>query len=442
MSSLFLMIDFPAALTGTLAAVCCALLGNFLLLRRQSLLGDAISHTVLPGIVVGFLVFGTRSAGPMLLGAIVSALVAAALIELVKRYGKLEPGAAMGVVFSVMFALGVLLMERAAARSVDLDAECVLYGQLEDVMWLKAQSFSDLASMAVWADFPREAITLVVITFIVALAIIVFFKELRITAFDPELATSLGIPAGAVHFVTTALVAVAAVASFEAVGSILVVAMLVCPPATARMFTDRLSTQVWLSAIFAVSAGVGGYVLGAFGPMWIGMEHSLSAAGMMTVVSGAMMGLAILAAPNHGVIARRLRAISLSAGIAREDLLAMLYRLEENKAGVALSAQNIRGALGGGLPPRVALARAQRRDEITLTGSGAALTEGGRAKARSLVRTHRLWETYLVNELGMRPDHVHTTAEALEHVTSVEMAQELRERTSEATDPHGKPIPD
>jgi len=208
------------------------------------------------------------------------------------------------------------------------------------------------------------------------------------------------------------------------------------------MFTDRLSTQVWLSVVFAVIAGVGGYVLGAFGPMWIGMEHSLSAAGMMTVVSGAMMGLAILGAPNHGVIARRLRAIALSAGIAREDLLAMLYRLEENNAGVALTANNIKAALGGGLPPRVALRRATRRDEITLTGPNASLTERGRNEARRLVRTHRLWETYLVNELGMRPDHVHTTAETLEHVTSEEMASELRDRTTVSTDPHGKPIPD
>ncbi len=440
--SLFLQIDLPAILTGTLAAICCAMLGNFLLLRRQSLLGDAISHTVLPGIVVGFLVFGTRSAGPMLLGAIAAALVAAVLIELVKRYGKLEPGAAMGVVFSVMFALGVLLMERAAARSVDLDAECVLYGQLEDVLWLGPQTIGDLLDPSMWPGFPREALTLLIITVIVALAIMLFFKELRITAFDPELATSLGIHAGTVHFVTTALVAIAAVASFEAVGSILVVAMLVCPAATARMFTDRLATQVLLSVVFAMIAGIGGYVLGAFGPMWVGLEHSLSAAGMMTVVAGALMGLAIVFAPNHGVLAKRWRAVSLSAAIAREDLLAMLYRLEENEAHVALTSGNIRGALGGGIPSRIAVRRAIKRSEINFQAAGAELTDTGRSEARRLVRTHRLWETYLVNELGLRPDHVHATAEQLEHVTSEEMASELREHTTGAIDPHGKPIPD
>ncbi len=438
----FLLIDFPAALTGTLAAVCCALLGNFLLLRKQSLLGDAISHTVLPGIVIGFLIFGTRSAGPMLLGAISAALVAAALIELVKRYGKLEPGAAMGVVFSVMFALGVLLIERAAARSVDLDAECVLYGQLEDVLWFGPESLEDLLVWSSWAGFPREATTLLIITLVVAALIVLFFKELRITAFDPELASSLGIPAGAVHFVTTALVAVAAVASFEAVGSILVVSMLVCPPAAARMFTDRLSAQVWLSAVFAVIAGVGGYVLGAFGPVWIGMAGSVSAAGMMSVLAGALMGAAIFLAPSHGVIARRWRAARLSAGIAREDVLAMLYRLEENKAGVALSPQDIRAALGGGVSPRLALRQAKRRGEVTLGAAGAALTDAGRVIAQNLVRTHRLWETYLVSELGLRPDHVHSTAEALEHVTTPAMADRLGERAGAATDPHGKPIPD
>ncbi|MCB9839182.1 MAG: metal ABC transporter permease [Phycisphaeraceae bacterium] len=440
--SLFLQVDLPAALTGTLAALCCALLGNFLLLRRQSLLGDAISHTVLPGIVVGFLVFGTRSAGPMLLGAIAAALVAATLIELVKRYGKLEPGAAMGVVFSVMFALGVLLIERAAARTVDLDAECVLYGQLEDVLWLGPTAPGDLLKPSMWSGFPREAATLLVITVVVAAGIALFFKELRITAFDPELASSVGIPAGAVHFATTALVAVAAVASFEAVGSILVVAMLVCPAATARMFTDRLTTQVWLSGVFAVVAGIGGYVLGALAPVWLGMDGSLSAAGMITVLSGALLALAILLAPGHGVVAKRLRSLSLSAGIAREDLLAMLFRLEENRSGVTLTRGEIRGALGGGLPSRIALRHASRRGDLSIGAAGATLTDAGRAEARRLVRTHRLWETYLVRELGLRPDHVHSTAEALEHVTTEAMAQELGERAGAAADPHGKPIPD
>src|SRR3546814_19522935 len=131
----FLQLDFPAVATATLAAVCCALLGNFLVLRRQSLMGDAISHAVLPGIVVGFVVAGTRSPLPMIVGATAAAVLAAVLIELVRRLGRIEAGASMGVVFTVMFAFGVLLLEQAAARSVDLDADCVLYGSSESCVF-------------------------------------------------------------------------------------------------------------------------------------------------------------------------------------------------------------------------------------------------------------------------------------------------------------------
>ncbi|MGQ9369153.1 metal ABC transporter permease [Azospirillum sp. ST 5-10] len=309
----FLQLDLPALLAALFATMACALPGNFLVLRRQSLMGDAISHAVLPGIVVAFLVAGSRATGTIFVGAAAAALLAVALIELVRRYGRVEAGTAMGVVFSVMFAAGVVLMEQAAASNVDLDAECILYGQLEDILWLAPRDLASLGDPRVWADLPHEVVVLAGALAVTALAVALFWKELTLSSFDPELATTLGFPAPLLNLGLMVLVGLVAVAAFEAVGSILVIAMFICPPAAARMLTDRLATQVWLSLLFAALSAVGGYVLAAFGPFWVGLESSVAASGMIAVVSGVLLALAVLLAPVHGVVGRRRRARRVAA---------------------------------------------------------------------------------------------------------------------------------
>jgi manganese/zinc/iron transport system permease protein len=301
----FLQIDLPALLAALFACIACALVGNFLVLRRQSLLGDAISHAVLPGIVGGFLIAGSRSTLPVMAGALAAAVLAGVLIEGVRRLGRLENGAAMGVVFTVMFAGGVVLMEQAAARAVDLDADCVLYGQLEDILWLAPTGWASLADPAVWAELPHEVTVLGAVALLCGLVVLLFYKELKITAFDPALATTLGIPAGLFHYGLVVLVAVAAIASFEAVGSILVVAMLIAPAATARLLTDRLPVQLGLSVGIGAVTALSGYGFAAFGPQLLGGANSLSAAGMIAVMAGILLTAAILFAPQHGIIGRR-----------------------------------------------------------------------------------------------------------------------------------------
>ncbi len=316
----FLQIDFPAMLAALFATVSCGLLGNFLVLRRQSLMGDAISHAVLPGIVLGFLLAGSRATWPIFLGALGAAIVAAILIELVRRFGRVEPGTAMGVVFSIMFAGGLVLMEQAAAHSVDLDAECVLYGQLEDILWLEATGWGSLIDPVALAGMPREVGTLAVITAITVAGVALFYKELKITSFDPALATTLGIPATVFHFGLMLMVGAVAVAAFEAVGSILVIAMFICPAAAARMLTDRLVLQLWLSVLLAAIAAIGGYLVAAFGPFLVGGEHSLAASGMIAVMTGILMGLSVLFAPRYGVVSRKLRERRGEAGLETADL--------------------------------------------------------------------------------------------------------------------------
>ncbi|MEX2218105.1 MAG: iron chelate uptake ABC transporter family permease subunit [Phycisphaerales bacterium] len=431
----FLSQDLPACLTAVFAVLACALLGNFLVLRRLSLMGDAISHSVLPGLVAGFLVVGSRGRLPMFLGAGAAGVVTVVLVEAVRKLGRLEAGAAMGAVFAVMFALGVLLIEQVGARGVDLDPDCVFNGQLENILWLFPREAPSPLTRAALEKLPPELWTTGALAIVAALFVSVFFKELRITSFDPALATSLGISARAMHFALMLLVAAAVVASFEAVGSILVIAMLICPPATARLLTDRLSTQVWLSAIIAVLVAVGGYTLAATAPVWLNAPRALSAAGMMTVLAGVFMAAAILGSPGHGVIARALRHRRLAADIAREDLLALLYRLHE------LGRPAASGSLTGDPSRRRALGGALAAGEVSEVGTALRLTDSGLARARSIIRAHRLWEDYLVRQAGFRPDHVHERAEALEHLTGTGLSDRLAEGSPGVTDPHGREIP-
>ena len=292
--SLFWQVDFPALLAAGLASGLCALLGNFLVLRRESLLGDAIAHAVLPGIVGGFLLAGALASPAMVAGALAAALVAAGAIQLVRRLGRIEPGAAMGAVFTVMFAAGVFMLEQAAGRNLHIDADCVLYGQLEDILWLDAPDIGAL---------PREVWTLAGVFAVAAAAVFLLAKEIRLAVFDPAFAAALGFRPGLVHLGVVLFVAAASIASFEAVGSILVIAMLICPPAAARLMTDDYRTQILLSVALGIGSAVAGYGLAGFAPALLGASWSLNAAGCIAAVSGAVVAAAALFGPRRHSVA-------------------------------------------------------------------------------------------------------------------------------------------
>jgi manganese/zinc/iron transport system permease protein len=296
----FLVQDFPALAAGMLASVACALVGTFLVLRRMSLMGDAISHAVLPGIVLAFLFTASLSALPVFVGAAAVGVLTAALSEAIHRLGRVESGASMGVVFTVLFALGVLLLERTGGRSIHLDADCVLYGAMENVLWLGAPRpghvASDLLAAATWSDLPKQIITLGIVCALNIAFVSVLFKELRIASFDPGLSRAQGINPAIVHYLLMTMVAITTVASFEAVGSILVVAMLIVPGLCAHLLTDRLSIMLWLAALIAVVASSGGYVVAA--------RLNVNSAGMIGVLLGAIMALTAVCAPRHGWLAR------------------------------------------------------------------------------------------------------------------------------------------
>jgi len=302
MSQDFIQLSLAPLLIGTFASVACALLGNFLVLRRQSLIGDAVAHVALPGIVGAFLVTGTLAAGPMLVGAAIAAIVAVLLIELIRKVGNVEPGAAMGVVFTTLFAAGVLLLERTDTSNVHLDVEHALYGNLESLIWFAGESWASLVDPAALAELPPQLPRLAIVLVVVAFFIAAFWKELVIGTFDTAFAESVGARPAAVSFLLVIMVAVAAVAAFDAVGSIIVIAMFICPPAAARLMTDRMGPQIGWSVVFAALSGILGYIIAGYGPLWIGARSSISAAGTIATVAGLILGLACLFGPRrHGI---------------------------------------------------------------------------------------------------------------------------------------------
>ena len=422
---------------GVLAAACCAVSGSWLVVRGMGMMGDAISHAVLPGIAIGFLVSGSRSGGWMFVGAAVSGILAAVLTQLVHRWGRVERGAAMGLVFTAFFSLGLLLIVQTA-DSVDLDANCVLYGAIE---------LAPLDTFALGGlEVPRIVVPLVIVLALNVLASAIFYKEILATSFDPELATAQGFAAKWVHYGLMVLTAATCVACFEAVGSIITVALLVAPAATALLLTRSMKWVIVWSMVLGAIAAVSGHLAAITVPGWIvGGGLDTSSAGMMAVAASVLFLSAAIVSPGRGVLARRWRARRDGQRIAIEDVLGLLFRLEERalstdqdavenmlRSDVRIGPSRLSGVLG-----RIQRGLLARVEEGKWT-----LTEAGRSEARGLVRAHRLWETYLAGRANIPSSHLHSAAERLEHVSDPGIAKDLAAAVGDQDeDPHGRPIP-
>ena len=289
MGSEFVALGLTPILIAAFASMACALPGNFLILRKQALIGDAISHVVLPGIVVAYLLTGKVSTWSMMVGAAAAAVTSVILIETIRRLGRIDYGAAMGVVFTAMFAVGVLLLEQSDTSRVHLDVEHALFGNLETLIWLESDGWGSFLRLEDLAQLPPQFFRMFIAFLIISVFTYVYWRPLVLISFDEAYARTIGIHAMAIGFLLVVLAAMAAVAAFDAVGSIIVIAMILCPPATARLLTNDIRTQVFLSLFIAISATLAGYVLAGYVPLWLGFSNTLSAAGMIATVSGLLL---------------------------------------------------------------------------------------------------------------------------------------------------------
>jgi manganese/zinc/iron transport system permease protein len=428
-----------AIATAALVAVACGLVGTLLVVRRMSLVGDAISHAVLPGIVVAVLA-GGRPGGPLVLAAAVAtALATVWLTERLTVAGRLAEDASAGVVFTTLFAGGVLLVTVAASR-IDLDPGCILHGVLELVPF-------DTVAVA-GREVPRGFLTAVAVCAGLTLAAFCTWKLQVFAAFDPEAAAAAGIPVRGVTAGLMAATALATVASFEVVGAILVVALLVVPAATAELLTHRLHRMALLAAMLGGCAAVLGYLAA-----W---RFDTSAAGMIAVVLGLQYAAAVFFAPEDGLVTRGGRRLALAWRVACEDRLAARWRAVEGRdrgtseksvapatsttpAMAAAPAEPLAAGLIDLRPVDLWLAATGR---ITRGPAGWILTARGREQAEMVVRSHRLWESWLGRHAELPADHLHPPAEWIEHHLGAEARRRIAaEVGSWASDPHGRPIP-
>lgn len=444
MNAWTLAVDGWIIAIGALGALACAIPGAFLVVRRTSMLADAISHAVLPGIAVAFLLSGTRDPLWMFLGAAAAGLFVTLVSASLARFARIDSGAALGIVFTTMFALGLILIVQVADR-VDLDPSCVLYGAVE-LAPLDSQLIAGI-------EVPRAVLVLGGVTLLNIVVAASFWKELKLMAFDPALAKTLGCRPQLMEAIILGMAAATCVAAFESVGSILVVAMMIIPAVAARLFSDRLAGVILgAMCIGVVGAFVGHWVATSLAPALVPGGRDASSAGSIAATLGALLVVGIIVAPRRGIVVRQVHRWLLTLRIAREDAIGLLWRLDED--GRTVDAAQLRDLLvrGAEIPrllARLAVHALVWDRRIECAGGLVKLTAHGRSEGASLVRSHRLWEIYLMQRLAIARDHVHPTAMVLEHITDAALRERLAredagggDQTAPRADPHGRAVPD
>lgn len=402
-----------ALLASSMVGVMCGILGAFIVLRNMALIGDALSHAILPGVVVGFLVAGYSILG-FFTGSVIAGLLAAVIITWIQRNVSTQEDAAIGIVFTSMFALGVMgISWLTHQEGVHLDLKDFLFGNVLGI------SNDDL-----WLTFAVMMFTIV--------CVISFYRFLFITTFESVVARTLGFSVKTIHYFLMLLLSFAVVASLQSVGVILVVAMLITPASTAYLVTHRLSAMVWISAVVGLLSAVLGLLVAVL------LQTTPGPA--MTVMATLIYLIAVLFAPNKGLVSRGLIQRAKRAKILREDILKQAVRLAEKRE---LSMASLAARLDRSeWVIRRQMKRLINKGLMKSSSSGIGITDEGLETGYQLIRAHRLWETYLVEKVGLSEDQIHDDAENLEHLLNEEILEEVSSSLGNPRrDPHGSPIP-
>ena len=355
-------------LIAAVTAAACALVGTFLVLRRTALLSDAISHAILPGIVLAFFQTENLNSPLLLVAAAATGVLTVGLIEALGRTRLVKQDAAIALVFPALFSIGVVLISRYAS-GVHLDTDAVLLGD-PAFSWIRRFEVGgrDLGPQALWL---MGAVLAAVAAFVG-----VFYKELKLSTFDPALAAALGLAPAAVHYALMSLVSVVAVGAFDVVGSILVVGLMIAPPAAAWLLTDRLPMLLGLSVALGVVSAVAGY--------WLARGLDVSIAGAMAVTAGLVFAAALAAAPERGLVAQARRRARQRVAFAERMLLVHLLHHEDTpEADRECRVGHLQEHLHWerGFAAR-AVRAAERGGAVERTGDRLALTVRGREQAQ------------------------------------------------------------
>jgi manganese/iron transport system permease protein/iron/zinc/copper transport system permease protein len=403
--------------TGTLVSVVCSVLGCFIILRRMAFLADAIAHSMLAGVIAGYLIVkivvgGEAETGAMLLGAIIAGVITVGMVGFVTRFSRLKEDTAIGIMYTGIFAVGSLVLSLE------------MFGQ-----YVHIDIYHYIVGSVVSANASKLWLSAIVATIVLSV-VILFYRPLQLTSFDPVMAASIGIPVVAVDYMLTTCTSLVVVCGVQIAGVILVVAMIITPAASAYLLSDRLDRMILLSAILgAVGFWVGFFVANAIG----------ASAGASVVVTMTLIFLVCLVfAPRYGLVADWLRKQNSVPQEIMEDVLGAVLRSKDKSMRIAEILGHVKTP---NAKIRKAITSLYRQGMLELDDDLVKLTEDGEFHANRLIRAHRLWETYLDNTKTPKTE-IHERAHVLEHISDPATVDYLDDKLGHPlTDPHGSAIP-
>lgn len=405
-------------IVGTLVAVVCSVIGCFIVLRRMAFLADAIAHSMLAGVIAGYLMikilFGREAElGAMMVGAILAGIATVALVGFVTRFSRLKQDTAIGIMYTGLFALGAFVISiKYFGSMIHIDIYHYIVGNVlavpDESLWLLA-----------------------IVTSIVLSVVILFYRPLQLTSFDPIMAASIGVPVLAVEYLLTACTSLVVVSGVQIAGVILVVALIITPAASAYLLSDRLDRMIIVSIIFGVSSYWLGFLLATI----VGASAGASVVLVMTT----MFLLTMTFAPRYGLLADWIRKSSAIPQEIMEDVLGAVLRAKGKSVPIT---EIERTVTTRNMKIRQAIGMLGRQDLLAIDDDKVRLTDEGRLEANRLVRAHRLWETYL-EQTGTPEKDIHKKAHKLEHISDQATVEYLDDKLGHPlSDPHGSAIPE
>lgn len=398
-----------------------AVVGTFTFLKKKALVGDAVAHAVLPGICLAFLLAGNKNPIALIVGAFVTGWLALVIMDFITEKSKIKEDTAIALLLSVFFGVGILLLTyiQHTGNAAQTGLQSFLFGK---------------AAALVGRDLLIFGIVAVILIVTVAL----FFKELKLIAFDESYAKALGLPVRGLNLLLTSLTVMAVVTGIQAVGVVLMAAMLITPAAAARFWTNNVFKMTLIAALMGAFSGLAGAYVSYTAP-------TMPTGPWIVMIISAIALVSFFLAPGRGIISRTLEQRRLQRTIMDENLLKELYHLGE-KDRQPDKWRTVDELIEERYFPKnklqAALQRLRRRGFVQRQNGHWKFTESGQQKGRRVVKLHRLWELYLSKYMHIAPDHVHEDAETIEHVITPELEAEL-ERLMEypEVDPHNTQIP-
>lgn len=398
-----------------------AIVGTFTFLRKRALIGDAVAHAVLPGVCLAFMLAGRKDPFLLMAGALATGWLSLFVVDLIKRKTKLKEDTAIGLVLSVFFGVGIFMLTEIqhSGNASQSGLDHFLFGKAASLVQEDVTLFGAVA------------VLLVVVVYLL-------YKEFTLLAFDENFARSIGFPVRVLEFVLTSLSVFAIVIGIQAVGLVLMAAMLITPAAAARFWTNKLSTMLFLATLFGVVSGISGAYIS-----WL--EPSMPTGPWIVMVVSVLAVSSFFFAPSRGIVSRMLRQYSHKRKILEENILKELYHLGEHDQDF-MKERSVEEILHHRPMHKADLTKGlsylKRGGYVEKKQGKWMLNDAGLLQGKRVTRLHRLWEMYLTEYLRIAPDHVHDDAETMEHILTPEIEERLQQLLNKPEkDPHDAKIP-